>query len=396
MIVLAYIVKGTVCMNHQLNENHYVLIEDSKITAAGPKENIPSSFNGEVFEFPETYTIVPGFIDLHIHGSRGKDAMDAEMEALAVIATSLPEEGTTAFLATTMTQSEDAIRAALKTAGTYTRSDENKFGRAEVLGIHLEGPFINPGRTGAQDDKYIIAPDIERFRQWQETAGGTIRLVTMAPEMENGLTFAEYLSGHGVVASIGHSDADYDEVKAAVEAGARHVTHLFNGMKGIHHREPGTAGAALLFDDLYTEIIADGIHIRPEMIDLTVRLKGTARTVLVTDSMRAKGMPDGESELGGQKVFIQDGKAVLSDGTLAGSTLKMSDAVKNVMKFARLTLPEAVAMATLNPAKVLGIADRKGSIEAGKDADLAVLNEELDPVMTICRGKIAYQRSESV
>ncbi|OUM93251.1 N-acetylglucosamine-6-phosphate deacetylase, partial [Caldibacillus debilis] len=299
-------------------------------------------------------------------------------------------EGTTAFLATTITQSPQAIEKALANAASYIK-EQNAPGKAEVVGIHLEGPFINAKRKGAQPEEYILEPDVETFQKWQNLAEGHIRLVTMAPECPNGLELVHYLSKNRCIASIGHSDADYADVKAAVEAGATHVTHLFNGMKGIHHREPGTAGAALLFDELTVELIADGIHVRPEMFRLILQAKGLDRVVLITDAMRAKCLKNGVYDLGGQDVHVRDGKALLSDGTLAGSILKMKDGIKNILAHTSLTLPEAVKLASENPARELGLFDRKGSLEAGKDADLVVLNEQYEPILTICRGAIAFK-----
>lgn len=386
-----YILTGTVCVGNELLEDHYVYIEGEKIKEVGPVSQLPASFSGQVFNYPKTCAIVPGFIDVHIHGAGGADAMDATPDALSTIAQQVVKEGTTSFLATTMTQSKQAIEAAIKNAGDYIHSENNQPGQAEVIGIHLEGPFIHPKRKGAQPEEYILLPNVQQFDEWQELAQHSIRLVTLAPERENGLELVKHLVEQGVIASIGHTDSNYHEVKEAVAAGASHVTHLFNGMKGLHHREPGTAGGALLLDELTAELIADGIHVRPEMIDLALRLKGVDRTVLITDSMRAKWLPDGVSELGGQKVLVKDGKAVLEDGTLAGSILKLNHGVKNVMQFAGLTLPEVIRLVTMNPAKELGLAGRKGSIEAGKDADIVVLNEEYDPMLTICRGKIAFK-----
>jgi len=388
---MQYILTGTVCIGEELREDHYVLIEDEKIKEVGPISNLPTSFSGEVLNYPKTMTIVPGFIDMHIHGAGGADAMDATPAALNKIAQHLVKEGTTAFLATTMTQSKQAIEAALKNAGEFIHSTENRAGQAEIIGIHLEGPFIHPKRKGAQPEEFILLPSPSQFDEWQELAQNTIRLVTMAPERENGTALVKHLAEHGVIASIGHSDANYQDILAAVKAGASHVTHLFNGMKGLHHREPGTAGGALLRQELTVELIADGIHVHPKMIDLVLRLKDIDHTVLITDSMRAKWLPDGESELGGQKVFVSNGKATLEDGTLAGSILKLNQGVKHVMEFANRTLTEVVKLVTMNPAKELGLDHRKGSIEVGKDADLVVLNEECEPILTICRGKIAFQ-----
>ncbi len=388
---MQYILTGTVCIGEELREDHYVLIEGEKIKEVGPVSNMPTSFSGEVLSYPKTMTIVPGFIDEHIHGAGGADAMDATPDALNKIAQHLVKEGTTAFLATTMTQSKQAIEAALKNAGEFIHSTENRTGQAEIVGIHLEGPFIHPKRKGAQPEEFILLPSPSQFDEWQELAQNTIRIVTLAPDQENGIALVKHLAEHGVIASIGHSDANFQDVVAAVEAGASHVTHLFNGMRGLHHREPGTAGGALLLKELTVELIADGIHVHPKMIDLVFRLKDLDHAVLITDSMRAKWLPDGESELGGQKVFVSDGKATLEDGTLAGSILKLNHGVKHVMKFANLTLPEVVKLVTMNPAKELGLHHRKGSIEAGKDADLVVLNEKYDPILTICRGGIAFK-----
>ncbi|CEE02860.1 N-acetylglucosamine-6-phosphate deacetylase [Caldibacillus thermoamylovorans] len=388
---MQYILTGTVCIGEELREDHYVLIEGEKIKEVGPVSNMPTSFSGEVLSYPKTMTIVPGFIDVHIHGAGGADAMDATPDALNKIAQHLVKEGTTAFLATTMTQSKQAIEVALKNAGEFIHSTENRTGQAEIIGIHLEGPFIHPKRKGAQPEEFILLPSPSQFDEWQELAQNTIRIVTLAPDQENGIALVKHLAEHGVIASIGHSDANFQDVVAAVEAGASHVTHLFNGMRGLHHREPGTAGGALLLKELTVELIADGIHVHPKMIDLVFRLKDLDHAVLITDSMRAKWLPDGESELGGQKVFVSDGKATLEDGTLAGSILKLNQGVKHVMKFANLTLPEVVKLVTMNPAKELGLHHRKGSIEAGKDADLVVLNEKYDPILTICRGGIAFK-----
>lgn len=386
----SYLLTGTVCRDGRLIKGQYILIRDGKIVTMGPADQAPTSFSGEKYSFPEQFTIVPGYIDVHIHGANGADAMDATTEALETMARTLPQEGTTAFFPTTMTQAKEKIAAALENAATFMEH-HNARGQAEVTGIHLEGPFINPARKGAQPEEYVIQPDPQLFDEWQKLANGNIRLVTVAPERENGFTFVRHITEQGVIASIGHSDADFTEVKEAVAAGANHVTHLYNGMKGLHHREPGTAGGALLLDELYVEIIADGFHIHPEMIRLAIRTKGLERVILVTDSMRAKWLPDGKSELGGQEVFVKDGKATLANGSLAGSILKMKDAVKNVMAFAGLSLPEAVKLATENPARHLGIFDRKGSLDAGKDADIVILNEQYDPVITFCRGTIAYK-----
>ncbi|AGX06193.1 N-acetylglucosamine-6-phosphate deacetylase [Bacillus sp. NRRL B-14911] len=368
----------------------YILVEDGRIKSFGPAEELGGQSADKTIELDAGATLAPGFIDLHIHGAGGADTMDSTPEALQTIARTLPAEGTTSFLATTITQERSLIEKALANAAAYKPEGFE----AEMLGIHLEGPFINEKRKGAQPLEHILKSDVELFKAWQEKSGQLIRLVTLAPELEGGKELVRHLAETGVIASIGHSDADYEEVREAVEAGATHVTHLFNGMKGLHHREPGTAGAALLFKELIVEMIADGVHVRPEMIKLALNSKGMDGMVLITDSMRAKCLKNGTYDLGGQDVTVKDGMALLEDGTLAGSILRMKDSVKNMTKFADITLAEAVKLASENPAKQLKVFDRKGSIAEGKDADLTVLNENMDIVLTICRGKVAYNHLE--
>lgn len=381
-----------IMLENEILPSGYLYIEEEKIQDVGPINNLPS-FDGniEVIELCNEDTIVPGFIDVHIHGAGGADTMDANLEALTTIATVLPAEGTTSFLATTITQEKDQIKKALKNVAVYCQH-LNKAGKAEILGIHLEGPFINSKRAGAQPENHIIAPDLELFKEWQKDSNQLIKLVTLAPEVENGLELIRYLSATGVIASIGHSDATYEEVKEAVHAGATHVTHLFNGMRGIHHREPGVAGAALLFKELMIEIIADGIHVCPEMIKLSLQAKGMDGMILITDSIRAKCMKNGLYDLGGQNVTVKEGKALLDNGTLAGSILKMKESVQNMMEFANISLKEAVRLASTNPAKQLNVFDRKGSIEKGKDADIVILGRDLEVKQTICRGVKAFER----
>ncbi|RYI27994.1 N-acetylglucosamine-6-phosphate deacetylase [Bacillus infantis] len=368
----------------------YILVEDGRIKSFGPADELGGQSADKTIALDAGATLAPGFIDLHIHGAGGADTMDSTPEALQTIARTLPAEGTTSFLATTITQERSLIEKALANAAAYKPEGTE----AEMLGIHLEGPFINEKRKGAQPLEHILKSDVELFKAWQEKSGQLIRLVTLAPELEGGKELVRHLAETGVIASIGHSDADYEEVREAVEAGATHVTHLFNGMKGLHHREPGTAGAALLFKELIVEMIADGVHVRPEMIKLALNSKGMDGMVLITDSMRAKCLKNGTYDLGGQDVTVKDGMALLEDGTLAGSILRMKDSVKNMTKFADITLAEAVKLASENPAKQLKVFDRKGSIAEGKDADLTVLNENMDIVLTICRGKVAYNHLE--
>lgn len=365
----------------------YLVIENGKILKIGAGE---SHDDGEGYDFPSTYKLVPGRIDVHIHGANGSDTMDATYDAIENIARTLPKEGTTAFLATTITQTKDAIEKALENVNAYMMHPVKD--AAEVVGIHLEGPFLNREKCGAQPPEQIINGDLALFDRWQTLSGGHIKQVTMAPEIENGLDLVRHLSRQGIVASIGHSNASYKEVHAAVQAGARQVTHLFNGMSGLHHREPGVVGAAFLFNELYAEMIVDGIHICPETVNIAYQQKGSERILLITDAMRAKCMKNGTYDLGGQDVTVKDGKATLANGALAGSVLKMNDACRNMLKYTDANLSDVIRMSAENPAKQLGIFDAKGSIDEGKDADLVVLDENHEIVMTICGGHVVYEK----
>lgn len=378
---------------HSENEtykNGYIKVVDGKIAEVGPVNQYKHDDDVKVITLSSDYQVIPGAIDIHIHGASNSDAMDATHEALSTMAETLPKEGTTSFLATTMTQTTEAIESALLNAGKYIESQSQE--HAEIIGIHLEGPFISPVRKGAQPEEHIVDPDVTLFKRWQEMAKNQIKLVTLAPEQPNGLDLAAHLKATGVVASIGHSDATYDQIDEAIQAGTTHVTHLYNGMRGLHHREPGVLGAAYLRDELYVELIADGIHCRPEMIKLAYNQITSERMILITDSLRAKWLEKGTYDLGGQPVYVNETKATLSDGTLAGSILKMNDAIKNTMEYTDCSMTDIIKMTAENPAKQLRIFDRKGSIQVGKDADLVILNDRLDVEMTFCRGNLAFKK----
>lgn len=370
----------------------YIVWENGTIVEVGKMDHFKENEHSIIIRVPDDSMIVPGFIDVHIHGASGADAMDGTKEALRTMAQALPKEGTTSFLATTMTASSEAIERALMNVA----KDEAMEGEAELLGVHLEGPFIAPNRVGAQHPHYVQAPDAERFARWQELANGLIRLVTFAPEQKGGMVFLRTLREHGVTASLGHSDADAEAALQAIEQGVTHCTHLFNGMRSLHHREPNALGAVLLDERVRCELIVDGLHVHPHIVKLAYRLKGKDGIVLITDAMRAKGLGDGMYDLGGQEVKVVGNQATLFDGTLAGSVLKMNEAIRNMCLFTGCSLEEAIRMATINPAKQIGVDDRKGSIAVGKDADLVVINDQCDVWMTICRGHIAYQKEGGI
>jgi len=356
---------------------------------------IAGIFTKELEELPEhlividgtNFNLIPGFIDGHIHGANGADVMDATAEALDVMASFLPKEGTTSFLATTITQSAENIEKALGTIADY----ENKPGHAEVIGVHLEGPFVEKNRAGAQPEAFILEPDLDLFHKWQKLSGNQIKTITMAPEHDSTGRFIKELVASGVNVSAGHTNTDFRGMKKAVTQGVRQVTHLCNAMSGIHHRDIGVVGAALQLKELRGELISDGIHVSSEMMQLIFSHMGSERLILITDSMRAKGLAPGDYELGGQPVTVTEDRAVLEDGTLAGSILKMNEGAQQMLNLEGVTISHIVEMASINPAKQIGVFDRKGSLSVGKDADLLLVDDELNIQYTICRGVIAYK-----
>jgi N-acetylglucosamine-6-phosphate deacetylase len=364
-----------------------VVIESGKITAIIADDMIKHHLPAAHHEFSSDHYLVPGFIDLHVHGAGGDDVMDGTIQALTGISDRLASEGVTGFLATTMTEQTERIEAALSVIPAAVKQAKG----AAMLGVHLEGPFIAREKMGAQQGEHVRTPDIELFKRWQALAGNQIRLVTLAPELENALPFIQALCAMDVIPAIGHTDATYHQTMAAIAAGSTYATHLFNAMRGMHQREPGVVGAVLLAPTVFAELIADGKHAHPAMCELALQVKGKDRLLLVTDAMRAKCMGDGCYELGGQTVTVKAGKATLADGTLAGSVLRMSDAIKNIIKFTHCSLADAITMASMNPARQLKIADHKGSIDIGKDADLVVLSQALSVQLTMRAGKVVFK-----
>jgi len=385
------VIKGlTVYAERDTIERAGIIVEDGvirKILPDGRNKEFPDI---ETIQLPDTYRLIPGMIDMHVHGAAGADVMDSGIEALQTIASALAAEGTTAFLATTLTETPQRIEDALRSVREYVDLPRKAAG-AEVLGVHLEGPFLSYKRTGAQRSDMMGPPDMALFKHWQDLSGGLIKLVTIAPELPNGLEFIHYLKEQGIIVSVGHTGASCEQTIAAIEGGSSHATHLFNAMAGMHHRSPGPVTALLLDDRVTAELIVDGIHVHPAIVKLAFQLKGRDRLVLITDAMRAKHLGDGSFELGGQQVTVKDGEARLANGSLAGSVLKMNVAVKNMLSYTGCGLEDAVKMTSENPAKELGIFDRKGSIAEGKDADLVVLDENYQVVLTLCRGRIAYR-----
>ena len=347
-------------------------IEDGKILRVG--KDLPRKEEDLAVDCAGSYTVVPGFVDVHIHGCAGADTCDATREALEAMAAFLLAHGVTSFCPTTMTTSRETIQAALLAAKDMM--DHPMEGGARVVGVNMEGPFIAKERKGAQKEEDILPPDFPLFQRFYEESGGIVRLVDVAPEQPGGLEFVEKASQLCTV-SIAHTTADYDQAKAAFDKGVTHATHLFNAMSGLHHRKPGVVGA--VFDDsrVLGELICDGFHIHPAVLRAAFRLLGD-RALIVSDSMRANGMPEGEAfDLGGQMVTVHQGKALLPDGTIAGSVTNLHQEIKNLVSFG-VPFEQAVKAATLLPARAIGLDGEIGSIAPGKRADLVVLDENLD------------------
>ena len=360
-------------------------VENGKIAYVGDDEKIIT----EEFEFNSDCVVLPGFIDEHIHGAAGADAMDGNVEALKTIATAVASEGTTGFLATTMTQSPKNILTAMNAVKEYKLADSPD--GAEIIGVHLEGPFISEKHIGAQPLEYVAAPSVDVFDQYNAASGNNIKIVSLSPETEGAELLIKHLAANGVVASAGHTDAGVNDIEKAMAWGLSNITHTYNAQKGLHHREIGTVGSAMLFDELNCEAICDLIHLSVPAIKLLIKNKPHDKFTLITDSMRAKHLSDGISELGGQEVIVKNGEARLKNGALAGSILKMNDAIKNLVLSCNVLFTDAVDFATVNPAKNLGIFDSVGSIEVGKKANLTVLDGEFNVKTTIRNGNVIYK-----
>lgn len=352
------------------------------------KFNFASKYADEI-ELPDDAIVLPGFIDEHIHGAGGSDGMDGTVEDIANIAKTVAAEGTTAFLVTTMTQSPENIKKAMRAVKTYR--DANSKEGARVLGVHLEGPFIAAAHKGAQPLEYVQAPDVQVFDEYNEESGNSIKIVSLAPEVDGAEKLIKHLSKKKIVSSIGHTGAKYADIEKAVAAGARNVTHTYNAQSPLHHREIGTVGSAMLIDELNCELIADTIHVSVPAMKLLVKNKPSDKLTLITDAMRAKGLPDGVSELGGQTVYVKNGEARLEDGTLAGSVLRMNRALQNIVEKVGVPFTQAVDYATINPAKSLGVDKERGSIKVGKRADFTVINKNYDVLLTVRDGEIIYK-----
>ncbi|MBS4198198.1 N-acetylglucosamine-6-phosphate deacetylase [Bacillus sp. FJAT-49732] len=372
-------------LDRVIDQGWILVNENGTIEEIG--EGSPENLNCDVIVDVKGNCIIPGFIDVHMHGGNGYSFMDGSYESLAEISSFHAKHGTTSFLATTSTASKENIIKALNCA---SESYKKGMPGADLVGVHLEGPFINEKRSGAQEKSDIRLPSIEEIDQFLQASNNLIKLVTLAPEVENGFEAVKYFNDQGVTVSIGHSDANFQEVLESIKCGATHTTHHFNGMSPLHHREPGVAGAGMALKELTTEIIADGIHVHPEMVKLLFDVKGVWNTCAITDAVFCAGLPDGEYE----RVFVTKGQVYLSDGsTLAGSTLTMIQSLKNVISFTGYSLFDVLPSYTLVPARQAKIDHLKGSIEKGKDADFLIVDDEISILSTYVKGIEVYRQS---
>lgn len=377
------IINGKIILPDKIIEDHVIIYEEKIIDIIHTDDFNDENIN--VINANGNY-VSPGFIDIHIHGSMGYDTMDGEIEAIDEISKSVLKNGVTSFLPTTMTMDMESIYKSLDVVRASKNTDLKG---AKVLGAHLEGPFISPKYKGAQNSEYIIKPSYDLIKEYTDI----IKIITFAPEEDMNNSFVEsVMKNSDITLSIGHTNATYEEAIEAIGNGVKHSTHMFNAMTPLHHRNPGAVGA-IMNSDISTEIIADNIHLHTAIYNILNKVKGPDKIVLITDAMRAACLKHGKYDLGGQEVTVKDNSARLSDGTLAGSVLKLNQGVKNAYENSELSLFECVKLASLNPATVIGENKAKGSLEKGKYADIIIFDENIDIRNAIVEGVMKHENN---
>ena len=381
--MIKHILAKKIILTNEVVENAYLTIEQGKFVGV----SFDKPLDGEIIDYSESI-IAPGLVDTHIHGYKGYDVMDNSLEGLKVISEGLLSCGVTSWLPTTLTASVEALDAVCQTIGSHYQEVTG----AKIRGIFLEGPFFTEKYKGAQNPKYMGDPSIEKLANWHELSANLVNKIAIAPERDGVAAFIRFASENGIKTALAHSDASFEEAEAAVAAGASIFIHTYNGMSGLHHRTPGMVGAALALDNVYAEVICDGHHVHPAAAKVVKKARGAEEMVLVTDCMRAGGQGEGHSTLGEFDVIVKDGQARLAEsGNLAGSILELKDAVKNVVKWEVASPEEAIRMASLAPAKSVGIEGVCGQIAPGFEADFIVLNEDLELLATYLDGEVRYE-----
>jgi N-acetylglucosamine-6-phosphate deacetylase len=362
-----------------------ILIRDGVIEAIGPRDDLMVPQGAQEIQASGKIA-VPGFIDVHIHGAGGHDVMEGTEEALSTVARTLAAHGTTSFVATTVTASPEAICAAAEGIARYiTLQQQTEDNRAQVLGVHFEGPFISPVRRGVHPTEWITLPSAALLQRFTEAAGGYAQILTIAPELLGAMPCIDAARKAGLVVAMGHTDATYEQARAAIAHGARHAVHVYNAMRPFTHRDSGVIGAVLTSPDVTAELIADGVHVDETAMRILLQAKGAAGVILISDGISATGMPDGKYILGTFEVTVAGGVCRNAEGKLAGSTLTLDRALRNIVNLG-IPLPDALRMLTLDPATLLGIEFKKGSLRTGADADILLLDESLNVIQTWTRG----------
>ena len=377
-----HIRNGILLTSQQRIKGTVLTINDGVIETLTREDEFVSD-SGRVIDAQGCF-IAPGFIDLHFHGAMGRDTMDADAHSLRVMSAYCASHGVTTFYPTTWSASASAIAAVIDNV----RMNAKQTPGARIGGIHLEGPYIDPENCGAQLREYIREPDVHEYLPWLES--GTVSIITCAPEIEGCEVLINDALQMGARVAIGHSGATYEQVKTAADAGVTQATHLFNGMGGLHHREPGTAGGILDDDRLLAQVICDGVHLHPAVVRLIIKSKNHSRVALVTDSIRGAGLADGAYSHDGVQILVKDGIARDDSGRLSGSTLTMNQALRNVMVYTDCGLQEALAMVTTAPAQEMGLGGRRGQLTPGYDADLIFFDDDIDIKLAIVNGKVVY------
>jgi N-acetylglucosamine-6-phosphate deacetylase len=364
-----------------------VIVRGERIEAVGAASSLKPPDGSTRIDLPHL-TLVPGFIEPHVHGCGGLDVMDATPDSMNVISKTLAKYGTTAFLPTTVSAPLDLLESAVERLANLIRAGAPG---ANPLGIHLEGPFINAQKRGTHQSSNVRTPDPSLLAKWIHLSGGQIKLLTMAPELERAAITADTARNSNVIVAMGHSDATLSESLTAANSGTHYAVHTFNAMRQFSHRDPGIVGAVLSDDRIFAEIIADGIHVAPEVVRIFAKAKGASRIILATDATSATGMPDGAYALGNSQVHVQGGICRDAEGRLAGSTLTQDRALKNLLQWTGFRLDDALLALTANPAQALALEDR-GRIEPGAFADLTLLDKDLEVDRTYVSGKLVFAR----